>query len=128
GELPTASAVCGDVLAIAHDILKGNDPFPAMMIETQGDAVIQPIAETRNQYYVCVRTKDMSGVIGNLGQACGAFDVSFNSVLERATHADGTASIVLITHEVSEQQLQDALAQIRQQETTEAVTTVLRVL
>jgi homoserine dehydrogenase len=112
GELPTGSAVCGDVLAIANDLCLGNDPIPAMAFSMATMAKQIPISETTGKYYIRLNTADLPGVIGNLGKACGEYGVSLESVLQRCSNPDGTASIVLVTH----------------QETTEEVACLLRVL
>jgi homoserine dehydrogenase len=128
GELPTASAVCGDILVIANDLLRGNQPIPAMAVQLHQPLRVCPISETPNRYYIRLKTTDLPGVIGNLGKACGEFGVSLQSVMQRCTHEDGTASIVLVTHEVLEKQMRQALAKIEAQETTEEVACLLRVL
>jgi homoserine dehydrogenase len=128
GEMPTASAVMGDVLAITNDLVNGNDPIPAMQIEYHGVANLQPILETRNKYYIRLNTTDLPGVIGRLGTACGDFNVSLESVMQRSTNPDGTASIVLVTHEVGERQMQGALEQMVAQESTQGIGCVLRIL
>jgi homoserine dehydrogenase len=70
----------------------------------------------------------LPGVIGNLGKACGEFGVSLESVLQRNTHKDGSATIVLVTHQVQEKQMKQALQRMASQETTKEVACLLRVL
>jgi homoserine dehydrogenase len=129
GELPTASAVTADVLAIVNDMVKGNDPIPAMALQLEGQAKLLPMSETKSRYYVRLNTLDLPGVIGNLGKACGEFGVSLESVIQQA-NPDGrrTASIVLVTHHINDKQLRGALERIASQETTDSVGCVLRVL
>ena len=81
-----------------------------------------------NGYYVRLETHDSPGVIGNLGQAFGQHGVSLHSFTQKGVTADGTATIVLVTHSVREQQLQDALRDIEAQATTKQIAIVLRVL
>jgi homoserine dehydrogenase len=128
GELPTASAVCADVLAIAEELAVGRNPIPAMALDVSETAHLLPVTETRNRYYVRLSTADMPGVIGNLGKACGEFGVSLASVMQKDVSSEGTATIVLLTHVVKEKALQGALVRIRSQETTHHVGCVLRVL
>jgi homoserine dehydrogenase len=128
GEMPTASAVSADVLAIAQDLINGNDPIPAMELQFSEQAEILPVVETLNRYYIRLNTSDRPGVIGNLGKACGEFGVSLESVMQKGTNSDGTASIVLVTHEVLEKQIQQAITKIEQQETTHTIGCLLRVL
>jgi homoserine dehydrogenase len=128
GELPTASAVCGDVLSILADWQVGNQILPVMAMNLTGPAQQIPITETTNKYYIRLETSDLPGVIGNLGKACGEFGVSLESVLQRNTHQDGSATIVLVTHQVQEKQMKQALQRIESQETTKEVACLLRVL
>lgn len=128
GEMPTASAVCADILAIAEGLLSGNDPIPSMIIPPARPATLVPMAETRNKYYVRLNTHDRPKVIGHLGMACGEAGVSLESVMQKGTNPDGTAAIVLLTHEVTEAQMNQALETIRQQESTVEIGCLLRVL
>jgi homoserine dehydrogenase len=129
GEMPTASAVTADILAIARDLAQGHTPpFPAMAMDIAGDAQLQPITDTVNKYYIRLNTTDAPGVIGHLGLACGEHGVSLESVMQKCTNPDGTASIVLLTHAVSEEAMRKALQQMLAQDTTRNVGCALRVL
>lgn len=128
GEMPTASAVAADILAIATGLLKGNEPIPSMVIDPATPARLLPVAETRSKYYLRLNTKDKPKVIGHLGNACGDAGVSLEAVMQKGINPDGTASIVLLTQEVSESQMNQALETIRQQESTSEIGCMLRVL
>lgn len=128
GELPTASAVAADILLIASDLQQGNDPIPAMQIQYAGQADLLPVTDTQNRYYIRLNTLDVPGVMGKLGTICGDFGVSLESVLQKRTNPDGTASIVLITHDVSESHMRQALQQMVEAKTTRDIGCVLRVL
>lgn len=128
GEMPTASAVAADILAIATGLLKGNEPIPSMIIDPATPAKLLPVSETRSKYYLRLNTKDKPKVIGHLGNACGDAGVSLESVMQKGINQDGTASIVLLTQEVSESQMNQALETIRQQESTSEIGCMLRVL
>jgi homoserine dehydrogenase len=128
GEMPTASAVAADILAIATGLLKGNEPIPSMIIDPAIPANLMPVSETTNKYYLRLNTHDRPKVMGHLGNACGDAGVSLQSVMQKNTNVDGTASIVLITHEVTEKQMNEALEAIRKQESTRDIACLLRVL
>ncbi len=128
GEMPTASAVAADILAIATGLLKGNEPIPSMIIDPATPAKLLPVGETRNKYYLRLNTNDRPKVIGHLGNACGDAGVSLEAVMQKGINPDGTASIVLLTQEVTEKQMNQALEAIRQQESTQAIGCLLRVL
>lgn len=128
GEMPTASAVAADILAIATGLLKGNEPIPSMIIDPAVPAHLLPIEETTNKYYLRLNTHDRPKVMGHLGNACGDAGISLESVMQKKSNPDGTASIVLITHEATEKQMNQALNTIRQQESTQEIACLLRVL
>ncbi|HEY9745981.1 MAG TPA: homoserine dehydrogenase, partial [Oculatellaceae cyanobacterium] len=128
GEMPTASAVAADILAIATGLLKGNEPIPSMAIDAASPANLMPVEETTNRYYLRLNTQDRPKVIGQLGIACGDAGVSLESVMQKGTNPDGTASIVLITHEVTERQMNQALETIRGQGSVQEIGCLLRVL
>lgn len=128
GEMPTASAVAADILAIATGLLKGNEPIPSMIIDPATPAQLLPVGETKNKYYLRLNTTDRPKVIGHLGNACGDAGVSLEAVMQKGINPDGTASIVLLTQEVTEKQMNQALETIRTQESTQAIGCLLRVL
>jgi homoserine dehydrogenase len=129
GELPTASAVAGDILSLVADLQAGvSPPLPGMQVTLQpGTAQLKPLAQTSSKFYLRLQTQDSPGVIGQLGTACGDHGVSLESVMQMHTTATGTATIVLVTHEVQEADMQAALATITQQPSTQEVACVLRV-
>jgi homoserine dehydrogenase len=128
GQLPTASAVVGDVINLASALkLPDFARYFQPPIRSQISEVF-PIEETTNAYYIRLETMDTPGVIGNLGHAFGGHDVSLHSVTQKGVTEDGTATIVLLTHRVRERQLQDALREISAQSTTKQIGLVLRVL
>lgn len=122
GRMPTASAVVGDLLNLADSI----QPPPAPQT-TQAFSIL-PVEETHNAYYIRVQTRDIPGVIGNLGSAFGAHGVSLHSVTQRGVASNGEATIILLTHLVQEAPVLAALAAIEKQATTLAIGVVLRVL
>ncbi len=128
GQLPTASAIVGDLINLAS-ALKLPD-FARYFHPPMSSRVseVLPIDETVNSYYLRLETSDTPGVIGNLGQALGRHGVSLHSVTQKGVDASGAATIVLLTHSVRERLLEDALREILAQPTTKQIGIVLRVL
>lgn len=128
GQFPTASAVVGDIFNLTS-ALKLPDFAkyfqPAMNSKT---CDVCPIEETTNAYYIRLETLDVPGVIGHLGLACGEHGVSLLGLVQKGVTDEGVATIVLLTHQVKESQLQAALRDIRKQSTTKEIPVVLRVL
>jgi homoserine dehydrogenase len=67
-------------------------------------------------------------VIGQLGTAFGNHQVSLHSITQKGVAKDGSATIIMLTHQVRERAVQAALDEIRSQPTTQQVGVMLRVL
>lgn len=128
GQLPTASAVVGDIINLASALqLPDFARYFQPQISSQV-AEIMPVSETTNAYYIRFETSDTPGVIGNLGQAFGKQGVSLHSITQKGVTSETGASIVILTHRVREAQIQAALQEISAQSTTRQIAIVLRVL
>lgn len=130
GELPTASSVMGDVLAIVADLRAGNlHPVASMELSLKEPAVLQPIGETTNRYYIRMTTADEPGVLAALGNAFGNARVSLESFLQLPNPQNNPyTSLMVVTHIAKEYDVQEALDTIRKLPSTRAVDCVLRVL
>ena len=68
--------------------------------------------DIRQRHYVRFKTKDAPGVIGNVGGCFGQRNVSIQSIVQ-FNASDAGAEIVVITHEVSQRQMDEALDAIQ---------------
>ena len=114
GEGPTASAVVGDLLAIAASPNKSEDSTlnPLLGCSHTHTLNIVPNDEIVTRLYIRLLVKDSSGVIGKLGTCFGHHDVSLESVVQIGIQ-DGLVELVVVTHEVQESAFQKALSEIR---------------
>ncbi len=128
GRYPTASAVVGDVINIASAIKLPDFAQYFQLPISSNVSKVMPIEESENAYYIRLETRDSPGVIGHLGLAFGNHGVSLHSFTQRGVTEDGTATIVLLTHQVKEKQLQAALKEIIAHPTTKQIGVLLRVL
>jgi homoserine dehydrogenase len=128
GEMPTASSVVGDVMLIANALQNGQTSLAGLHFNLKEQGEIQPISETMNAYYIRLETEDLPGVIGMLGKACGDHHVSLDAIMQRGVDPQTkTATIVLLTHQVLEANMQAALKEMEAQPSTRQISTVLRV-
>jgi homoserine dehydrogenase len=67
-----------------------------------------PMASLKTGYYVRLTAEDRPKVLASVASVFGDFDVSIESVEQRA-HSDGPAEIVLLTHRTIEQNMTSAL-------------------
>ncbi len=125
GGLPTGSAVAGDVIDCARNILTGASARVPCTCE--GELNIRPIEEVAMRTYVRMRVQDRPGVLGTIATILGQEGVSIHSVVQRAG-IDDLAEIVWIMHEGLERNLQSALGAVRQLGIVDSVCSVIRVV
>jgi homoserine dehydrogenase len=122
GALPTGSAVVGDVIDVARNLLQTARGAG----ETQHRAKpIRPIEELSTQYYVLLDVEDEAGVLAEVASTFGAHDVSIAQVWQEGD-AD-SAQLVLITHRAREGDLQATVAALGASASVRSVASVLRV-
>ncbi len=112
GEFPTASSVVGDILAIAAELDKSDYILPMMRCKHETNAEMINISDTTNKYYISINAKNNKGVIGKIGTICANNDISLESIVQRCVSQDNTADITVITEQVKEKNMQNAIKQI----------------
>ncbi len=126
GALPTGSAVAGDVLDCARNIISRTRGRVPCSCEGTLDIVALEDMVTRN--YVRMRVKDRPGVLGSIATIFGQEGVSIESVVQRGGSKDGLTEIVWIMHEGPERELHSALGAIGQLGIVDEVCSNLRVI
>jgi homoserine dehydrogenase len=122
GGEPTASAVLGDLVAVARNRLAG-----VAGPGTTGYAglAVRPMAETPTRYHVSLDVADQPGVLAAVAQEFASHDVSISTVRQDG-HGDA-ATLVIVTHSAPDAALSDTVAALRGMPTVRRVTSVLRV-
>jgi homoserine dehydrogenase len=134
GAGPTASAVVSDILNIAAAVVSGHgvetspkNANPLLACTHQHYCKVSPMADIISRFYVRLIAEDQPGVIGKLGQCFGNHEVSLESVVQIGMR-DHRAEIVVVSHEVTEANCQQALDELRNFPEIHSVASVLRVL
>jgi homoserine dehydrogenase len=122
GGRPTASAVLGDLIDAAHNLLAGGRGRAT----PRRHCDLRPIDELRTQYYLSIDVADRPGVLAAVATVFGEHSVSIRS-MEQVGMA-GEARLVFITHTALEADVQATLAGLRQLDVVERVGSVLRVI
>lgn len=128
GEFPTASSIVGDLNMLCAQLTYSKNPNPQFVCHHKSFAKVNPISETSNSYFIRIRAEDRAGVVGMIGSICGKYDVSINTLTQRGSNPDGTASITILTHVVKEEKLQKAIKEIESEYSVKQVENVIRVL
>jgi len=122
GGAPTASAVLGDVVAVARNRLTG---ARGMGDSSYAALRIRPMGETLTRYHVSLDVADKAGVLANVAQAFAHHDVSIQTV--RQEGHGGDATLELVTHTATDAALSATVGQLRDLDVVRAVASVLRV-
>ena len=126
GADPTASAVMGDVLALATPMSRGTMPIA----EAEPFRRILPIRDVaclREKYYVRLELDDRPGILGQVAGIFAEEGVSLEQVRQLAHSPEDPASLVVVTHHAQESQVRSALDRIGELDGVRRVASVIRV-
>ncbi len=122
GGEPTASAVLGDLVAVARNRLAGaSGQGPT----GYANLTVRPIADTPTRYHVSLDVADRPGVLATVAQEFARHDVSIATVRQDG-HGDA-ATLVIVTHGAPDAALSATIAALRDMPAVRGVTSVLRV-
>jgi homoserine dehydrogenase len=122
GGEPTASAVLGDLVAVARNRLAGaSGQGPT----GYANLAVRPIADTPTRYHVSLDVADKPGVLATVAQEFARHGVSIATVRQDG-HGDA-ATLVIVSHSAPDAALAATIAALRDMPVVRAVTSVLRV-
>ncbi len=128
GEFPTASSVIGDLLCLAEEIKSNAHPMSMMKCKHSQKGEIVDIKDSKNKYYIHLIAENTPGVIGRLGEIFGSHNINLLSILQKGILDDGTARIIMLTSVAVENDVQNAIEQIKSTEIVKDVINVIRVM
>ena len=107
GDLPTGSAVMGDVFEIASGIVNGSTGKTRDLCYK--NLPIKKIEDTVSRYYIRMKVEDKPGVLGTITSVFGKNGVSIEQIVQKAKKEDN-AEIVIITSAIRECHIHDAFS------------------
>ena len=123
GELPTASAVVGDIIEVARNIK--DNCLARTGCSCYRELPIKPIGEIESKYFVRMIVKDCAGVLGHVASILGEHEVSIDQIIQRAAEGD-IAEIVAITDVVQEKKFRAAIETLNAMEFVQDVSSIIR--
>ena len=124
GRMPTASAVCGDVVDVARNIV--HNCTGRINCTCYEDKHLCSIENITSPCYVRLLVLDKPGVLAAIASAFGAQNVSLKNVVQKS-QVEGFSELVVITYDVSEYNLRMALATLAGLPVVEKICSVIRV-
>jgi homoserine dehydrogenase len=122
GGTPTASAVLGDVVAVARNRLAG---IRGPELSTYAELPVLPMGDTLTRYHVSLDVDDRPGVLAPVAEAFARHDVSIQAV--RQTSRGDEALLVIVTHEARDADLAATVLELQALPVVLAVASVMRV-
>jgi len=122
GGTPTASAVLGDIVAVARNRLAGTRGPDA---STYAGLPVMPMGETLTRYHVCLDVDDRPGVLAPVAEAYARHDVSIEAVRQASRGAE--AQLIIVTHTARDAALAATVRELEALPMVRAVASVMRV-
>ena len=122
GGAPTASAVLGDLVAVARNTLSGARGAGE---SAYADLRVRPMGEVVTRFHISLDVADKAGVLAAVANTFSAHDVSIRTVRQEGHGND--ASLVVVTHVATDAALQAVVDELRGLDVVRAVASVMRV-
>jgi homoserine dehydrogenase len=123
GGAPTASAVLGDLVDAAKNLVEGRK---GATIGTLAARPIRPIDDVESQFYLLMEVADRPGVLAAIATEFGRHGVSIRSMQQRGVGDD--ARLIFVTHTAKESDLRATVAALENLDQVHRVGSVLRVM
>ncbi|RGH38350.1 homoserine dehydrogenase [Firmicutes bacterium OM07-11] len=123
GELPTASAVMGDIIDVARNIEYGCNG--RISCTCYRETPIKKFDEVENKFFLRMQVKNQPGVLASIATVFGSHGVSIARVVQKHIKGD-QAELVIVTDKVREDYLKNALEQLRDSENIFEISSAIR--
>lgn len=122
GGAPTASAVLGDVVAAARNLVAGGH---GPRESAYAGLPVQPMGQVPTRYHICLDVLDRPGVLATVAGAFADAGVSISTVRQEGRGDDAT--LVLVTHVAADSALARTVGRLGELPAVRKVTSVMRV-
>jgi len=123
GGSPTASAVLGDLVAVARNLVSGGR---GPRESAYADLSIRPIDDVPTRYHISLDVQDRAGVLAAVATAFAEAGVSIATVRQQGRGED--AALVLVTHTAADAALSATVARLSELDAVRQVGSVMRVM
>ncbi|REE69485.1 homoserine dehydrogenase [Paenibacillus taihuensis] len=125
GELPTATSVVADLVAVVKNLKLGvNGKQEKIAYKEKKLKTDEQIA---SKYYLLLHVADRAGVLARITQAFAEFEVSLESVLQQPNPSNPEAEIIIITHDANKASMKKVLNSLEDMEVVKTIKSVYRV-
>lgn len=125
GELPTATSVVADLVAVAKNMKLGVSGRTASV--PYNEKKLKSDEQIKSKYFALLSVNDQTGVLANVAQVFAASGVSLESVLQQPSETSPHAEIIIITHDAVKSKVDYVLQQLSDMDEVIQVKSVYRV-
>ncbi|MBD3421407.1 MAG: homoserine dehydrogenase [Chitinivibrionales bacterium] len=128
GEMPTASAVVGDIIDAARDLVSG--PVRRINMDyyaQEKELSLKPHGEVISRFYLRFTVKDEPGVLATIAAMFGEHGISIASVMQKEGFAKDAVPVIFLTHMAREEHFRTALQEIEHKSFIKHTTQVIRI-
>lgn len=131
GSLPTASAVCGDLVDLARELGRGQS-CPVPLLGVSGDRLealpVVPRGDVVTAWYLRFEADDRPGVMAEITQLLGAQGISIETLIQRPPIAGArSVNVVILTDRAACSSIERAVANIESLDSIHGAASTLRV-
>lgn len=116
GAEPTASAVVADIVDVVRTLTSDPEnrvPHLAFQSDALSDHKILPIDKVETAYYLRMTAEDKPGVLAEITRILGELQISIEAIVQKEPGSEASkATLVMLTHRVLEQNMNQALEKI----------------
>ena len=123
GELPTASAIMGDVIDVARNLKYGCNGRISCTCYNQ--IPVKSFDEVKNKFFLRMQVHNKPGVLAQIAQVFGNHKVSIARVVQKNAQSEN-AELVIVTDKVKEKHLKNALHVLKEMEDIIEISSMIR--
>ena len=124
GEFPTASAVMGDIIEAARNIVCGCTG--RISCKCKKSIPVKDAGDVKSKYFLRLKAADRPGVMAGITSVLGNNKISITQVVQTAA-VDGEAEMVIMTDEVKAKHFDDAIIILKSLSSVNKICSVIRV-
>lgn len=125
GELPTASAVAGDIFDIVRNIRTGC--CARIGCTCYKELPVKKMEDTYNRYFLRLQVEDRCGVLAEMTAVFAKYHVSVAQIIQKEKPKEDRAEVVVITARVKEGDFCTAMEELQRRDSVCEISSMLRV-
>ncbi|MFC4600392.1 homoserine dehydrogenase [Cohnella hongkongensis] len=107
GELPTATSVVADLVAVVKSMKLGVNGRQSQL--SYNVLKLKTDEQIASKFFLLLHVEDRAGVLAQIAQVFSDCDVSIESVMQPSTPHQSSTEIIIITHQASKKAMEEVL-------------------